>query len=158
MITSLNTLHTALGSQDLLIPAGFLAMERMEGLKKEIWTQRGKTWILGATPSPRTALGMTSRWGYLHSVQKHQGLFSSSHQELSLGLQHVPNFLSSWPSIPPSLLPPHLQTYPEPWAFLAGAGALLADHFPGLPHIQKTAGELTSPLELEASPPLPSQT
>lgn len=40
MVTSLDTLHTALESQDLLIPAGFLAMERMEGLKKEIWTQR----------------------------------------------------------------------------------------------------------------------
>ena len=91
-------------------------------------------------------------------MQKHQGLVSSSHQELSLGLQHVPHFQSSWSSIPPSLLPPHLQTYPEPWAFLAGAGALLADHLPDLLHIQKNAGELTSPLEPEASPPLPSQT
>ena len=63
MVTSLDTLHTALGSQDLLIPAGFLAVERMEGLKKEIWTQRAKTWTLGATPSPRTALGLTPHWG-----------------------------------------------------------------------------------------------
>lgn len=131
MVTGLDTLHTALGSQDLLIPAGFLAMERVEGLKKKIWTQRGKTWTLGATPSPRTAQGLTSGWRYLHSMQKHQGLFSSSHQELSLGLQHVPNFQSSWPSIPPSLLPPHLQTYPESWAFLTEAGALLADYLPG---------------------------